>query len=49
MGNKQLGKDVERKSKEAIIPYFPRSEISNIFDAKADDGSPLSAIDYLKG
>jgi len=49
MGNKQLGKDVERKSKEPIITCFPRSEITNMFEAKDEEGNPLSALDYLKG
>jgi hypothetical protein len=49
MGNKQLGKDVDRKSKKPVMPLFAKSEISNMFEAKDSEGNYLSALDYLKG
>jgi hypothetical protein len=47
MGNKHCGKEVDRESKEPIIPHMDRSVFATIFDAKNDEGTSLTALEFV--
>lgn len=49
MGNKQYGKDVERKTKDPVIPNFRSLEFTSILGAKSSDDSLMSSLEFLKG
>jgi len=48
MGNKKFGKEVDRKSKDPVIPLFPWSHFKGINDTKNEEGEVLSTIEFLK-